>query len=92
MASTSGNRRLVLVAVLGAFVAGCWTGMESDQGGSDPWCVVTVASAAQRPGFVPGQLVEPAGADCLGGEPRVCGTFDRSGGDRRFVSDSCEGD
>jgi|RhiMetStandDraft_4_1073278.scaffolds.fasta_scaffold89177_2 hypothetical protein len=91
MASTSGNARLVLVAAIAAFIAGCWTGMGTDDG-SQAYCVVTVASAPERAGFTPGQLVEREGSDCASGEPQVCGSYDGSGDDRKFVSDECKDD
>jgi hypothetical protein len=92
MASASSNGRLIGVAGLAAFIAGCWIGMGSDSSG-DPFCVVTGASAASRPGFLPGQLVEKTTADCQPGEPEVCGSYEPETGDeRRFVSDTCPDD
>jgi len=93
MASGSaGNARLLIVAAIAAFIAGCWMGMGSDDGG-DAFCVVTTASAPSRPGFAPGQLVERSGSECQAGEPTVCGSFEPStGDDRQFVSDECADD
>ena len=89
MATRSGNTKLVLVAGIAAFIAGCWTGMGTDDG-ADAYCVVTLASAPDRAGFAPGQLVERQGADCAPGEPQVCGSYEPSGDDRKFVSDECK--
>jgi hypothetical protein len=92
MASTSSNGRLIAVAGVTAFIAGCWMGMGSESSG-DPYCVVTGASAAGRPGFSPGQLVEASSSDCQPGEPEVCGTYEPETGDERhFVSDRCPDD
>lgn len=93
MASKSaGNARLVIVAAIAAFIAGCWMGMGSDEG-SDAYCVVTAASAPARAGFSAGQFVERTGDDCQAGEPTVCGTYEpETGEDRRFVSDECADD
>ncbi len=91
MASASSNGRLIGVAGIAAFIAGCWVGMGSDSAG-DPYCVVTSASAAQRAGFAPGQMVELTSTEsgCLPGEPEVCGRYEpESGDDRQFESDSC---
>ena len=89
---SSGNARLLVVAVIAAFIAGCWMGMGSDDG-SDAYCVVTTSSAPSRAGFAPGQFVERSGADCQAGEPTVCGTFEpATGDDRQFVSDECADD
>ncbi len=88
----SGNTRLVLVAGIGAFIAGCWLGMGNDDG-SDAYCVVTPASAPSRAGYSPGQFIERTGSDCMAGEPTVCGSFEPStGDDRQFVSDECADD
>lgn len=90
MATKSGsNGRLVIVATIAAFIAGCWAGMGSDDG-SDAYCVVSVASSPQRPGFAPGQLVERDGEECVAGEAQVCGTFETSGEADSFVSDECK--
>lgn len=94
MAATkkNSNGRLVAVAGLAAFMAGCWMGMGTSSAG-DPYCVVTTASAAGRAGFVPGQLVERTTGSCQSGEPLVCGRFEPETGDeRRFVSDRCPDD
>ncbi len=92
MASTSSNARLIGVAGLVAFIAGCWMGMGSESSG-DPYCVVTSASAAGRPGYAPGQLVAQTGSGCQPGEPEVCGNYEpESGDDRTFVSDTCPDD
>jgi hypothetical protein len=92
MASKSGNGRLVVVAAIAAFIAGCWMGMGSEDGG-DAYCVVTTSSAASRPGFAPGQFVEQSGGECQAGEPTVCGTFEpETGDDRQFVSEDCGDD
>jgi hypothetical protein len=91
MATKSGNGRLVVVAAIAAFIAGCWTGMGTDDGG-DAYCVVNVASAPQRPGFAPGQLVARDADGCLDGEARVCGTLETSGEPDSFVSDQCKDD
>ena len=103
MASARSSGRLGVVVAILAFVAGCWAGMGSDATG-DPWCVVTVASAAGRPGAVPGEIVEPTpspetdddsggdseDASCHTGEPEVCGQFEDGDGDaRQFVSEEC---
>jgi hypothetical protein len=94
MASTSGNGRLIAVAGVTAFIAGCWMGMGSESAG-DPYCIVTSASAAQRAGYVPGQFVEQTSAEpgCQPGEPEVCGRYEPETGDeRQFVSDRCPDD
>jgi hypothetical protein len=92
MASKSGVARVGVVAVIAAFIGGCWVGMGSDASG-DEYCVVTVASAGSRPGFTPGQFVERSGDDCQPGEPVVCGTYEpETGDDRRFVSAECPDD
>lgn len=90
MASKSGNTKLVLVAAVAAFIAGCWTGMGTDDGGADAYCVVTAASAPTRAGSSPGQLVERQGDDCQPGEPQVCGSYEGPADDQRFVSDECD--
>jgi hypothetical protein len=93
MASASSNVRLIGVAGIAAFIAGCWVGMGSSNNTGDPYCVVTGASAAGRPGFLPGQLVELTTTDCQPGEPEVCGKYEpETGDDRRFVSDTCPDD
>ncbi len=90
--NSSGNARLVGVATIAAFIAGCWLGMGNDDG-SDAHCVVTGASAPSRAGSSPGQIVERTGSECQPGEPTVCGTFEPStGDDREFVSDECADD
>ncbi len=93
MASKSGgSARLAIVAIIVAFIAGCWTGMGSETAG-DAFCVVTVASAPARPGFAPGQIVERSGDQCQEGEATVCGRYEpETGEDRRFVSEECEDD
>ena len=92
MASAASNGRLIAVAGIAAFIAGCWMGMGSESAG-ERYCVVTAASAAGRPGFAPGQLVEPEASDCQPGETEVCGSFEPASGDeRRFVSDRCPDD
>jgi hypothetical protein len=92
MASRSGNGRLVGVAAIAAFIAGCWMGMGSEEGG-DSYCVVTTSSAASRPGYAPGQLVAQSGGECQAGEPTVCGNFEpETGDDREFVSNECSDD
>lgn len=89
---TGGNVRILVVAVVASFIGGCWVGMGNDSAG-DAYCVVTVASAASRPGYAPGQFVERTGADCQPGEPVVCGSFEpESGDDRQFVSEACDDD
>jgi hypothetical protein len=89
---SSGNARLLVVAAIAAFIAGCWMGMGSDEG-SDAYCVVTTASAPSRAGFAPGELVERSGDECQAGEPTVCGSFEpETGDDRQFVSDECADD
>lgn len=88
MASRSGNTKLVLVAAVAAFIAGCWTGMGTDDG-AGAYCVVSAASAPTRAGYSPGQLVERQGDDCQPGETQVCGSLEASGDDERFVSDEC---
>jgi hypothetical protein len=89
---SSGNARLLVVAIIASFIAGCWMGMGSDDGG-DAYCVVTTASAPSRPGFAPGQLVERSGDECQAGEPTICGSFEpETGDDRQFVSDECADD
>jgi hypothetical protein len=88
----SGNARLVAVAAIAAFIAGCWMGMGSEDGG-EAYCVVTIGSAPSRAGFAPGQLVERSGSECQPGEPTVCGSYEPSSGDdRRFISDECKDD
>jgi hypothetical protein len=87
----SGSTRLVAVAGVTAFMAGCWIGMGSEASG-DVYCVVTAASAPARAGFAPGQLVPQPDDDagCQPGEPMVCGRYEpATGEDRRFESDSC---
>lgn len=82
------------MAGIAAFIAGCWMGMGSESAG-DPYCVVTAASLAQRPGAVAGQIVEqqPADEGCRPGEVQVCGRFEpATGDDRRFSSDACPDD
>ena len=92
MASASSNGRLIGVAGLAAFVAGCWIGMGSESAG-DPYCVVTSASASSRPGYVSGQVVPQTGIGCQPGEPVVCGRYEpETGDDRTFVSDACPDD
>jgi hypothetical protein len=92
MASASSNTRLIGVAGIAAFIAGCWVGMGSESTGAS-YCVVTSASAAARPGYAPGQLVEKSTLDCQPGEPEVCGTWEpETGDDRSFESDRCPDD
>ena len=89
---TPGKGRIIGVAAIAAFIAGCWLGMGSESVG-DPYCVVTGSSAADRPGYVPGQLVEMTTVACRPGEPQVCGRFEpATGDDRRFESDRCPDD
>lgn len=89
---SSGNARLLVVAIIAAFIAGCWMGMGSEEGG-DAYCVVTTASAPSRAGFAPGQFVERTGDECQAGEPTVCGSFEpETGDDRTFVADECADD
>jgi hypothetical protein len=89
MARSSGNARLLVVAAVAAFIAGCWMGMGSEDGGN-AYCVVTTASAPSRAGFAPGQFVEQSGDECQAGEPTVCGSFEpETGDDRQFVSEEC---
>jgi len=84
-----GNTRLIGVAAIAAFIGGCWVGMGSESAG-DTYCVVTGSSAASRPGYLPGQLVEESTSECQPGEPTVCGTWDpETGDDRHFESDRC---
>jgi len=93
MASASTNGKLVGVAAIAAFIAGCWMGMGSGSSGGDVYCVVTSASAAGRPGYAPGQLVERETLECQPGEPQVCGHFTpETGDDREFESDTCPDD
>jgi hypothetical protein len=89
--AANGNTRLVLVAGVAAFIAGCWVGMGSDTSGQ-PFCVVTDATAAQHPGMVSGQLAEQPASGCLPGEQEVCGRYEGSGDEQHFVSDRCSGD
>jgi hypothetical protein len=92
MASAASNGRLIAVTGIAAFIAGCWVGMGSESEG-DAYCVVTGASAAGRPGFAPGQLVDQTADGCQPGETEVCGTFEpETGDDRRFVPDRCPDD
>jgi hypothetical protein len=89
---SSGNARLLVVAIVASFIGGCWIGMGSEDGG-DAYCVVTPASAPSRPEYAPGQLVVRTGDDCQAGEPTVCGTFEPETGDnRQFVSNECADD
>ena len=89
MAKAPGNTRLIGVAAIAAFMAGCWVGMGSESTGQ-AYCVVTGSSAASRPGYVAGQLVEKSTLECLPGEPQVCGEWEpETGDDRHFVSDRC---
>jgi hypothetical protein len=91
MASGRSNGRLIAVAGVAAFIAGCWMGMGSDSTG-DPYCVVTTATAAQR-GAAAGQLVPEPSSGCLPGESEVCGRYEPETGDeRQFVSDECPDD
>jgi hypothetical protein len=94
MAAAPANNKLIAVAAVAGFMAGCWAGLGSEHIG-DVYCVVTVASAAGRPGLAPGQMVErtsPA-TGCQPGEPVVCGRYEGAAADERtFVSDQCPDD
>jgi hypothetical protein len=91
MAKGLRNGRLIGVAGVTAFIAGCWVGMDSESAG-DAYCVVTAASAGARPGHAAGQLVERSAPGCEPGEPVVCGRFEPEiGEDRRFESARCAG-
>jgi hypothetical protein len=87
MAVTSDSVRLAVIAAVGGFIAGCWATTNTE--GGDAYCVVNVASAPGRPGFSPGQIVEQQDGECNPGEPVVCGSFQVSGENRTFESDSC---
>lgn len=87
-----GSARLIGVAAVAGFMGGCWIGMGSESAG-ESYCVVTGSSAATRPGYVAGQLVEKSTLDCQPGEPEVCGRWDPETGEgRRFESDRCPDD
>ena len=89
MVKAPANTRLIGVAAIAAFIAGCWMGMGSESEG-DAYCVVTGSSAASRPGYVAGQLVDKSTLECLPGEPQVCGRWEpATGDDRHFASDRC---
>jgi hypothetical protein len=82
---------MLIVIGVAAFLGGCWVGMGSDSSG-ESYCVVTDASAPAHPGLAPGQLADMPAAGCLPGEQEVCGSFEGSGEDRKFVSDTCSDD
>ena len=82
------NGRLLAVGGALAFVAGCLTGIRSDESG-DRYCVITPASVAAHPGFSAGQFVEAPDDGCLDPEHEVCGRFEGRDESRRFVSESC---
>lgn len=89
MAVSTDSIRLIAVAGIAGFIAGCWTGMGTTDG-SEAYCVVTEASAPGRPGFAPGQFVEQdQDTGCAEGEPVVCGSYEGTGDDRTFRSDTC---
>ncbi len=90
MAINASGTRLVLVAGIGAFVAGCWVGMGSDTSG-EPFCVVNDATAAQHAGTAPGQVVPAPAGGCQPGEQEVCGRVEGEGNQQKFVSDRCSG-
>jgi hypothetical protein len=75
-----GNTRLVVVAGIAAFVAGCWVGMGSDTTGQ-PFCVAA-----------PGQLVAMPASGCAPGETKICGRFEGEADNQAFVSDKCPDD
>lgn len=85
--ATPNGRWLAVGGVL-AFVAGCLTGIRSDETGQR-YCVITPASVAAHPGFSAGQFVEAPDDGCLDTEHEVCGRFEGSDESRRFVSESC---
>jgi hypothetical protein len=89
MASSSSNTRLIVLAVLAAFIGGCWMG-QGTQSTGDGFCVVSDATAAQHPGAAPGQLVDQPETGCLPGEAQVCGRFEGEGDDQHFESDQCK--
>jgi hypothetical protein len=89
MASSASNTRLIVLAVIAAFIGGCWMGMGTDSSG-DAFCVVTSETAAQHPGAAPGQLTDKPESGCLPGEPQVCGRFEGEGDNQHFESDECD--
>jgi hypothetical protein len=82
------NGRLLAAGGVLAFLAGCLTGMRSQESG-ESYCVVVPATVAAHPGFTAGQFVEEPDDGCLDGEHEVCGRFEGSDESRRFVSESC---
>jgi hypothetical protein len=82
---------MFVIVGVAAFLGGCWVGMGSRSSG-EAYCVVTDASAASHPGVRPGQLVDMPAGGCLPGEQEVCGRFEGSGDERRFVSSGCPDD
>jgi hypothetical protein len=87
MAVTANGRVLAIGGVL-LFVGGCWAGMRSETS-AETFCVVVPETADAHPGFTPGQFVEEPDDGCLEGEHEVCGVFEGSDENRRFVSDDC---
>jgi hypothetical protein len=85
--AVAGNTRLMLVAGVGAFVAGCWVGMGSDTTGQ-PFCVAATA----QPGAAPGQIVAMPASGCPAGDVKVCGRYEGEADDQKFVSDKCPND
>jgi hypothetical protein len=82
------NGRLLAVGGVLAFVAGCLTGIRSDESG-ERFCVITTASVAAHPGYSAGQFVEAPEDGCLDTEHEVCGRFEGSDESLRFVSETC---
>jgi hypothetical protein len=81
----SGNTRIAIVAGVGAFLAGCWVGMGSDTTGQ-PFCVAAPAAGAT------GQLTPMQSSGCPTGQPKICGRFEGTGEEQKFVSDKCPDD
>lgn len=78
--AVAGNTRLMVVAGIGAFVAGCWVGMGSDTSGQ-PFCVAAT-----------GQLVAMPASGCPAGETKICGRYEGEADNQKFVSDKCPND
>lgn len=85
--AVSGNTRLMVVAGIGAFIAGCWVGMGSDSTGQ-PFCVSSTPQAAGAPP----QLVAMPASGCAAGETKICGRYEGEGDAQKFVSDKCPND
>ena len=84
----SANDRVLAIGGALLFVGGCWVGMRSETSG-ERFCVVVPETAGAHPGFTPGQFVEEPDDGCLEREHEVCGEFEGSDENRRFVSEEC---